>query len=371
MLGCHCVDVHGVNTEKIITQVLLQKKAARWGHWAKPKCRHIAPIDRIIFADGFSPFLKGTAVWKQSFCPLSFFCKTGFPTCLWLYMKCGNSKLLTAPYQCVNMQGLQDAVDTYLRLIKTHDCDTFINLDGCLRIMASQQPEINGIVPTTKVRNFLVVLKHKHGGMYVESSFELSGHAALTVVWFVQQSSFISHLDQPGSRGPPQGSFNNPLNHPLPPPTPHVASLCVIGMGQFLREAGFKFKLHSLLLCFPPTENSGPFCCPLGRNANARVNAPPPKDPQTCVFQLNKNNFSPANRWVWKVPNVGLELDRTRRGWRDVVDETCHLARSKKTNDGGQLDGREASPISTNAAADFGPGGNCDDLIETVGACAH
>lgn len=136
------------------------KKAARWGHWVKPKCRHIAPIDRIIFADGFSPFLKGTAVWKQSFFPLSFFCKMGFPTCLWLWMKCGNSKLLKAPYQCVNMQGLQDAVDTYFCLIKTLDCDTFINLDGCLRIMASQQPEINGIVPTAKVRNFLVVLKH-------------------------------------------------------------------------------------------------------------------------------------------------------------------------------------------------------------------
>lgn len=54
-----------------------------------------------------------------------------------------------------------------------------------------------------------------------------------------------------------------------------------------------------------------------------------------------------------------------------MVDETCHLACSKKENDGGQLDGREASPISTNAAADFGPGGNCDDLIETVRACAH
>lgn len=122
---------------------------AWWGHWVKPKCRHIAPTDRIIFADGFSPFLKGTAVWKQSFCPSSFFCKIGFPTCLWLWMTCCNSNLLTAPNQCVNMQGLQDA-DTYFCLIKTLDCDTFINLDCCLRIMALQQPEINGIVPDGK-----------------------------------------------------------------------------------------------------------------------------------------------------------------------------------------------------------------------------
>lgn len=163
-------------------------------------------------------------------------------------------------------------------------------------------------------------MQRKHRGMYVESSFELSGHAALTVVWFVQQSSFISHLDQPGSRGPPQSSFNNPLNHPLPPPpTPHVASLCVIGMGQFLREAGFKFKLHSLLLCFPPTENSGPILLSVRQKCERTLQCPPPpKDPQTCVFQLNKNNFSPANRWVWKVPNVRLELDWTRLGWRDV-----------------------------------------------------
>lgn len=95
---------------------------------------------------------------------------------------------------------------------------------------------------------------------------------------------------------------------------------------------------------------------------------PPPKDPQTCVFQLNKNNFSPANRWVWKVPKVRLELDWTRLGWRDV---SPWMQQKNKTNDGGQLDGREASPISTNAAADFGPDGNCDDLIETVRACAH
>lgn len=113
------------------------------------------------------------------------------------------------------------------------------------------------------------------------------------------------------------------------PPTPHVASLCVIGMGLFLREAGFEYKFHSLLLCFPPTENSGPFCCPLGRNAT-HVSMPPhpPKDPQTCVFQLNKNNFSPANRWVWKVPNVRPELDWTRLGWQDVSP----WMQQKKTN---------------------------------------
>lgn len=121
-------------------------------------------------------------------------------------------------------------------------------------------------------------------------------------------------------------SITPSTTHSLPP-TPHVASLCVIGMGQFLREAGFKFKLHSLLLCFPPTENSVPFCCPLGRNATHASMPPPPKDPQTCVFQLNKNNFSPANRWVWKVPNVRLELDWTRLGWRDV--SPCMQQKSK------------------------------------------
>lgn len=143
--------------EKKNVKSVAPEKVTLWGRWFKPKCRYNSQSDRVIFSDSFSPFLKVTAIKKQSFSSLSsFFRKTGFSTCSLLWLKCCKQE----PINGTVLMRLQD-VDVFVVvdfcLIKTQkfDCDTWRNLDWYLSLMTFEQQEINVIVPMAKMRNGL------------------------------------------------------------------------------------------------------------------------------------------------------------------------------------------------------------------------